>query len=253
MLFTIGLIVAVIVIIGAIVLLITALTPDPRTGKANWKIWKRDRIGVEAWHFLQLDKKLQFDDGREVVEGKALSMKGFNKPACCIRGMHASEDILHAIGYAPGPVLCRVRVTGALHFGGDKLSGKRRQCLKMYGDARPMFLKAAMAALADEIKGTGLENMDTAVETFRVGQSLLDSNENGHPRDMLPRVPDQRFRFLRKMMLAFDNSDMQSDFMTELQSFLDELNSWDSCGRAKYNGREVFLQSLQDQGVTGVL
>ena len=82
-----------------------------------------------GWHFLRSNKKLNYDDGRVVVEGETLSVKC--KPQLCNAGMHASFTILDAMSYEVGPVLCRVAVSGNVDKGYSKFCGKHRRVIWM--------------------------------------------------------------------------------------------------------------------------
>ncbi len=95
---------------------------------------------VLAWHFLPADRKLRYGDGREVRVGQTLAAGGVL--ALCEHGMHASADILDALGYAPGTVLCRVAVSDGVLRGDNKLVGRSRKCLAM-ADIRPALVEWA--------------------------------------------------------------------------------------------------------------
>ena len=89
--------------------------------------------GVLGWHLLAADRRLGYDDGREVVDGTTLEAQYrdvYTNPTLCEAGMHASTDIMDALPYAPGPIICRVRVGGpGLVMGKDKLTGDWRKCI----------------------------------------------------------------------------------------------------------------------------
>ena len=81
---------------------------------------------MKAWHFVrQSDTGPVLRDGRPVVVGEWLEHTG--PLELCKTGLHASEDILDAIGYAPGPVVCRVECEGATLRDADKLVCTRRR------------------------------------------------------------------------------------------------------------------------------
>ena len=84
-------------------------------------------MSIEAWHFVGEDRCLANGDGRVVVNGEKLTVEG--PPVLCRRGLHASVDIMDALSYAPGPVLCRVVVDGTVIQGDDKIVGTERTCL----------------------------------------------------------------------------------------------------------------------------
>ena len=79
---------------------------------------------IEAWHFV----KDTLRDGRPVpADGETLVHDG--KLRLCLSGLHASEDILDALGYAPGHTICRVQCGGVVEGGGDKLVCSERTIL----------------------------------------------------------------------------------------------------------------------------
>ena len=83
-----------------------------------------------AWHFLNADGALR--DGRVAPpDGEWLTHTGPLVP--CQSGLHASESILDALWYAPGPIICRVELDGgregACANRCDKLVAARRRIL----------------------------------------------------------------------------------------------------------------------------
>ena len=81
---------------------------------------------ILAWHFLRDDQKLR--DGRDAPpDGHVLVHEGRIVP--CASGLHASEDILYALDYAPGHILCRVECWGTTVKETDKLACGRRRIL----------------------------------------------------------------------------------------------------------------------------
>lgn len=111
---------------------------------------RKRRTEVKAWHFIPENHKLRFSDDREVVVGETLTVEG--SPLLCCRGLHASECLEDALRYAPGPVLCRVTVSGDIVYGSDKLSGMSRKCLSMMDIREPVFqwiLEVVESAIKD--------------------------------------------------------------------------------------------------------
>ena len=82
---------------------------------------------ILAWYFSGTDKRLRYDDGREIAIGIRHTVKG--KPDLCNHGLHASVRLIDALGYAPGPVLWRVRISGTIKQGEDKICGTVRTYL----------------------------------------------------------------------------------------------------------------------------
>lgn len=84
---------------------------------------------VEAWHFLQENRRLQFAPHTIVAPGKTLSAKG--KLVMCENGMHASKRIRDALMFAPGPIVCRVELSGEILHDSDKSCARNRRVLWM--------------------------------------------------------------------------------------------------------------------------
>lgn len=88
---------------------------------------------VLAWHFLSSingEPRLSHGDGRLVVQGETLSVKG--TPRLCAYGLHASVKALDALGWADDDVFAqRVWVRGALQVGEGKLCGQQRHCIAL--------------------------------------------------------------------------------------------------------------------------
>ena len=78
-----------------------------------------------GWHFST--GRLGYGDDREIVIGETHEVSG--PLELCARGLHASEQILDALGYAPGSILCRVRLHGEILRGEDKACATRRTYL----------------------------------------------------------------------------------------------------------------------------
>ena len=143
-----------------VVLILVVFLGFCRTGwthsLTNFQVWKGRIFGFKAWHFLNEDLKLRYDDNREVKEGETLSQLDLTrKPDLCQYGMHASVKLRDAIECAPGPVLTQVLVKGKVNLGRNKLTGRHRKCLKIIGDIRPILIQAMVEAIrvcfADEL------------------------------------------------------------------------------------------------------
>ena len=120
---------------------------DLASGMRFYRVWWGKLFGFKAWHFINLDRKLRFKDGREVKEGETLSMTTEAPPILCMCGMHASISLMDAFGYAPGPCLCRVKVWGDLKMDDTKITGRHRKCLKICPDTRFMIIRSAVELL----------------------------------------------------------------------------------------------------------
>ena len=89
---------------------------------------------IKAWHFAIANNKgqpiLGFGDGREIIDGSTLSING--PINMCKNGLHGSVKILDALGYASGPIITRVEISGDIIIGHNKIVGRNRKCLWHY-------------------------------------------------------------------------------------------------------------------------
>jgi hypothetical protein len=83
---------------------------------------------IKGWHFLPEGRRLRYGDGRVVQVGKVYRWSE-GTFGLCDGGMHMSRNILDALRYAPGPILCRVESVGRVIEGGDKLVAEGRKVL----------------------------------------------------------------------------------------------------------------------------
>ncbi len=82
---------------------------------------------MEAWHFLRSTRRTR--DWVMVTPGLKLHV---DPPLeMCVRGLHASVRALDALGYAPGPIICRVRLAGEIIRDTDKVVATDREVLWM--------------------------------------------------------------------------------------------------------------------------
>jgi hypothetical protein len=100
---------------------------------------------MKAWHFIGEDKKLRYNDGREAVVGGTLTVDA-SKLKLCEFGLHASVDIMHALSYAPGTVLCEVELSGTVIKGDDKVCASERKVLWMKDIRKELILFACDCA-----------------------------------------------------------------------------------------------------------
>ena len=100
---------------------------------------------ILAWYFSAEDRRLRYGDGREIKAGVTHEFDG--TPALCQRGLHASINPLHALGYAPGPIIWRVRMSGVIVRGDDKLVATRRTYLWGYDATEVLRAFARKCAL----------------------------------------------------------------------------------------------------------
>ena len=89
-----------------------------------------------GWHFLPENGRLQHDRKALVRVGVTYRVKG--PLSLCSRGMHFSVRAIDALKYAPGPICCRVSVSGLIHMDTDKGCAEQRKVLAMV-DATPIL------------------------------------------------------------------------------------------------------------------
>ena len=119
------------------------------------------------YHFLREDRKLQFEPYTPVVVGETLVYPG--KPELCKAGFHASERIIDALRYAPGPVLCVVELGGEIIHGDDKAVAQERTVSWMQ-DISPTLHEFACQVAEEALKEHGVtdERSWKAIEVKRL-------------------------------------------------------------------------------------
>ena len=93
---------------------------------------------ILAWHFLPEDGCLRWGAREKVKLGKVYSLPTSETPELCERGMHGSIRPLDALQYAPGPIVCRVRLWGDVVQDGDKLVARHREVIAMADATRTL-------------------------------------------------------------------------------------------------------------------
>jgi len=106
---------------------------------------------MKGWHFLNEDRRLRFGDGRLVEVGKELRVPespDYNKLWVCLYGMHGSFDILDALKYATGLIVCwcEFEETGAV-YEDDKFCSRARTALWMFDAQDTIFSLSRFCAL----------------------------------------------------------------------------------------------------------
>ena len=96
-----------------------------------------------AWHFLPPNRRLTYGDGRTVEVGLTTRLSSLQPVSLSHHGLHASERILDALRLAPGPVLCRVLLSGNVQQHGDILVARERHVLWME-DITPLLHRFAV-------------------------------------------------------------------------------------------------------------
>ena len=101
---------------------------------------------VEAWHWIAQDRMTRYAPRVPIVVGETLRVEP--PLALCERGLHASLRALDALQYAPGTIVCRVRMSGDIVRGNDKLVATERTVLWMYDATRVLHEFACCVAEA---------------------------------------------------------------------------------------------------------
>ena len=81
----------------------------------------------EGWWFSTKSGNLGYGDGRKIVIGEKLSVKG--KLIICENALHGSFDPFDALQYAPGSILHKVLFSGARIEENDKVGSRSRTVL----------------------------------------------------------------------------------------------------------------------------
>lgn len=101
---------------------------------------------MKAWHFLPNDRHLQFGSRELITVGKKLETR--NEIGMYDYGFSASKNILDALSYAPGSIVCRVEIGNEIIHHPDKLVASERTVLWMY-DATAVLYKFACLCIRD--------------------------------------------------------------------------------------------------------
>ena len=120
------------------------------------------------WHFIKKGRRLGYGDGRVVKVGETLTVEG--PIALCSHGLHASEDILDAVDYAPGSVLCKVELGDDFVDGGDKVVSSSRKVLELL-DAEHILREFARRCALEVIHLW--DAPDVVVRYLKTGDSTL--------------------------------------------------------------------------------
>ena len=82
---------------------------------------------VKAWHFLRENGRMRWGPEGKVQAGRVYRVKP--PLVMCEHGLHGSVKALDALGYAPGPIVCRVELRGEILRDNDKLCATERKVL----------------------------------------------------------------------------------------------------------------------------
>ena len=135
-----------------------------------------------CWHFLPNDGVVP---RLNVKATKGLKLHHEGKVELCASGLHASVKLMDALGFAPGSILERVRVSGTILTDTDKLVASDRETLWIGNVEKELRLFAcdeAEAALKAERKAGREPHQDSwnAVKVTRDWVAGKASNAASH-------------------------------------------------------------------------
>src|SRR3990172_4026176 len=84
---------------------------------------------ILAWHFLHANRCLSRHGENTPVEAGYIYTTDEPELVLCRAGLHGSVLAIDALRYAPGPVVCRVRMCGEIQDGRDKIVARHREVL----------------------------------------------------------------------------------------------------------------------------
>ena len=87
-----------------------------------------------GWHFCRNDKRLGFEDGRQIRTGRTLKVKP--PVILCKHGLHASKRIIDALKYSQGHIICKVKLSGKIIHDTDKSVATERTVIAMVNGER---------------------------------------------------------------------------------------------------------------------
>lgn len=115
---------------------------------------------MKAWHWCRNDMRTRYTN-EPIVVGEKLTVEG--PVELCERGLHASEDILDALKYAPGTIICRVELSGRIVKGRDKLVASERR-VEWCVDATDILVQWTRECAARDATGyTAIAAQNTAI------------------------------------------------------------------------------------------
>ncbi len=98
-----------------------------------------------GWHFLPESRCLQHSRSKKAItEGSVTKVR---RPLeLCRHGLHASERAIDSLQFAPGPIVCRVELSGEILRGSDKACATERRVLWMADATRTLHEFAVWCA-----------------------------------------------------------------------------------------------------------
>jgi hypothetical protein len=119
---------------------------------------------IKAWHFIRNDFKTG-TGGHDVITDVVYQV---DTPIyCCISGLHGSSDIIDALAYAPGSILCRTLHWGKIDQLEGKLASTYRQVIWMV-DTKDL-LRSFAVMITREVVVMHAPQLLTVIEPFLVG------------------------------------------------------------------------------------
>ncbi len=130
----------------------------------------------DGWHFLCASGCMMHDRNSEkVVAGTTYHC---NPPIeLCRRGLHASAKAIDALGNAPGPIVCRVMLTGMIVTDNEKAAASERTVLAM-ADATKLLHEFACWC-AEKVLYL-CEDQDTARKAIETKRAWLRGEATDH-------------------------------------------------------------------------
>ena len=131
---------------------------------------------MKAYYFATKERKLQYGDDRQIILGETHSVKG--KIKACSNGLHASENILDALSYAPGAILYLVKLSGEMNKDYDKVAAQHRTYLQELDVTEVLKKFARMQALINIKKVKpycSVEDYKLIIEWLKNGDETLQS------------------------------------------------------------------------------
>ncbi len=127
-----------------------------------------------AWHFLSEDRRTAHDEEIAVVAGQTLKMRP--PVQLCSRGYHASVRAIDALQFAPGPIVCRVKLHGTVVLDTDKAVATRRTCLWIADATRTLHEFALWCAeqALEQQKAIGFNPHEDSWKALQVKRLWLD-------------------------------------------------------------------------------
>jgi hypothetical protein len=134
---------------------------------------------MKAWYFSGEDKRLRYGDAREIVLGETHTIEG--APELCERGLHGSTKIIDALGYAPGPIVWRVELSGDMDIGSDKIAAQSRTYIDGGVNIEHILRKFARKCALDVVNLW--DAPDIVVEYLKTGDEGLRAAARDAARD----------------------------------------------------------------------